>query len=287
MRRLSLLVLALALVVAACTSSGDEPEADASGPLVLQVSGEPEETAVYRTVVNAFEKDHPDADIKLVEIADKDDHLARLTTSFAAGEPPDVFLVNFREFSQFVVRDAVEAIEPHLGDAGIDLDDYFEQPIEAFGFDGQLQCMPQNISSLVVYYNRSLFQRAGLDHPRSWTWEEFRQAAIDLTDGEVHGLGIDPQVIRLAPFVWSNGGDIVDDLSAPSRFTLEEPPAREVLEAIVSLVRDDEVVPDERELAAQDLETRFVTGKLGMLLSSRRDTPVFREVLGLDWDVAP
>jgi multiple sugar transport system substrate-binding protein len=49
---------------------------------------------------------------------------------------------------------------------------------------------------------------------------------------------------------------------------------------------DDGLVPTEEEVTAQDLETRFMAGKLGMLLSSRRETPSFREVSGLDFDVA-
>ncbi|MDQ3953910.1 MAG: extracellular solute-binding protein, partial [Actinomycetota bacterium] len=73
----------------------------------------------------------------------------------------------------------------------------------------------------------------------------------------------------------------------PTRLDLDNAGARAALEFFVSLVRDDRVVPTEEEVAAQDLETRFTTGKLGMLLSSRRDVPSFREVQGLDFDVAP
>ncbi|MGH2820636.1 MAG: ABC transporter substrate-binding protein [Actinomycetota bacterium] len=254
----------------------------------VQVSGEREETAVYDALARAYEKDNPDVEVEVVKVADKDDHLAKLTTSFAAGNPPDVFLVNFREYSQFVTRGAVEPIDPHLESMGISKERYYKPPIEAFTYDGRLQCMPQNISSLVVYYNEELFRRSGLRRPRpGWTWEDFRETAITLTRGDVRGLGIEPNIIRIAPFVWSNGGDIVDDLESPSGFTLDEPAARRALEFIVGLVRDAEVVPTETEVAAQDLETRFVNGKLGMLLSSRRETPVLREVLGLEWDVAP
>jgi multiple sugar transport system substrate-binding protein len=281
--------LVLCLALGACSSSGDEP-ADGSDPVevVVQVSGEPEETAVYRAVANDFQDANPKIEIKLVEVAEKDDHLTRLTSSFASGKPPDVFLVNFREYSQFVARGAVEPVASLLEERDVNLDDYFEPPIEAFTYDDQLQCMPQNISSLVVYYNEDLFQQAGVKIPQGgWTWDDFRRTAIALTGGEVRGLGIDPQIIRIAPFVWSNGGDIVDDLESPTRFTLDEPEAKEALEFVVGLVRDDQVVPTEEELAAQDLETRFINGKLGMLLSSRRDTPPFREVTGLRWNVGP
>jgi multiple sugar transport system substrate-binding protein len=279
-------LLAAGLLAAACAGGAGDGTAEADR-LVVQVSGEAEETAVYDSLVQEFEAANEGIDVELVKYAEKSDHLTALATSFSAGDPPDVFLVNFREYSQFVARGAIEPIESHLARAGIELADYYEPPIEAFTYDGELQCMPQNISSLVVYYNIDLFARAGLEPPRAgWTWDDFRATAKELTAGDVYGLGIEPNVIRIAPFVWSNGGDIVDDLWAPTRFTFDQPEARAALEFIVSLVRDDRVVPSEQELVAQDLETRFAAGKLGMLLSSRRDTPVFREVAGLNFDVA-
>ncbi len=283
-----LLSVGVAAMLVAPLACAREAGGDPQRPLRVQVSGEPEETKVYRTMVAAFEKDNQDIDIDLIEVPEKDEHLAKLTTAFAGEDPPEVFLVNFREYAQFVVRGAIEPYEGFLEANEVDLANYFPQPLEAFTFDGRLQCMPQNISSLVVYFNEKLFRQAGIPRPRAgWTWDQFADVARALTKGDVDGLGIEPSIIRLAPFIWSNGGDIVDDLEAPTRFTFDDPAAREAIEFIVSLVRDEGVVPTEEEVAAQDLETRFVTGKLGMFLSSRRDTPVLREVLGLEWDVAP
>ena len=287
-RHLLAAVFAILLLASACSSSdGGGSQNGEQAEIVFQVSGEAEEVAVYRTLISAYEKDNPGADIKLVEVADKDDHLQKLATSFSAGDPPDVFLINFREYAQFVTRGAIEPAGPLVEEQGTDLADYYEQPIEAFTFDGELQCMPQNISSLVVYYNKTLFREAGLSRPEAgWTFEEMRSAAQALTKGDVRGLGIEPNIIRLAPFVWSAGGEVVDDLASPTRFTLDTPEARRAVQAIIDLVREDQVVPTEEEVAAQDLETRFAAGKLGMFLSSRRDTPVFREVTELKWDVA-
>ena len=286
MRRWMSLAGAALLVAAACSGSGGGDD-DASGPIRVQVSGEPEETKVYAAMVSAFQQ-ASGLEVELIEVPEKDEHLAKLTTSFSGGNPPEVFLINFREYAQFVVRDAIEPIEGHLEANDVDLNDYYSQPVEAFTFDGALQCMPQNISSLVVYYNERLFRQAGLQRPDpDWSWQDFARTAESLTEGDVHGLGIEPSLIRLAPFAWSNGGEIVDDPQNPTRLTLDDPATRDALEFLVGLVRDDKVVPTEQDVAAQDLETRFVTGKLGMWLSSRRDTPVLREVQGLVWDVSP
>lgn len=288
MKRLFSLGMAI-LVMGACTQpSSRGNDGESSNRITLQVAGEPEETRVYRSLIEEFRKDNPGIRVELVEIAEKDDHLAKLATSFAGGTPPDIFLVNYREYAQFVARGAIEPIGELLTERGLDFADYYEAPIEAFTYDGALQCMPQNVSSLAVYYNKQLFKQAGIDPPHDgWTWEEFRRAAIALTKGDVDGLGIDPEIIRVAPFVWSNGGELTDDPDQPTRFTLDDPAAREALEFIVSLVREDRAVPTEAEVAGQDSETRFINGKVGMFLSSRRDTPVFREVTTLRWDVLP
>ena len=278
------MLFAGSILLASCSpSSGSERDV-----IRVQVSGEAEEIAVYDALVTAFEKENPEIDVELVPVTDKDDHLAKLTTSFSNGTPPDVFLINFREYSQYVARGAVDAVEPFMDEHGVDQADYYDQPMEAFTYEDELQCMPQNISSLVVYYNSKLLDEAGLERPPGdWDWDDFRNYAVELTTGRERGLGIEPNVIRLAPFVWSHGGELTDDADDPRRFTLDEAASREALEYTVSLVRDDGVVPTEEEIAAQDLETRFAAGRLGMLLSSRREVPAFREVAGLHFDVAP
>ena len=160
--------------------------------------------------------------------------------------------------------------------------------MDAFRFDGKLSCLPQNISSLVVYYNKALFRKAGLPLPRGdWTWPQFVDTAVKLTDRkrEQYGLGVEPSLIRIAPFVWSNGGDLVrDDLSG---FALDESAAQEPLREFMLLHTAYRAIPSEEEVEAEDDESRFMNGRLGMILSSRRSTPSFRTISGFDWDVAP
>jgi multiple sugar transport system substrate-binding protein len=281
--------LLVAAAVSACSDSdGKSAESGEGATLRLQVSGEPEETAVYAAMAEAFRNAHPGSRVQVIEVPEKSDHLARLSTSFAAGSPPDVFLVNFREYAQFVARGAVEPAGTLLEDRGLDVGDYFPQPIDAFTYDGALQCMPQNVSSLVVYYNTALFAERGVDPPApGWSFADFTAAARALTDPEAgtRGVGLSADLIRLAPFIWSAGGEVVDDTENPTAFALDTPEARAGVEAVVGLARAG-LVPTEEELAAQNLQTRFVTGKLGMLLSSRREVPALREVEGLEWDVA-
>lgn len=101
-----------------------------------------------------------------------------------------------------------------------------------------------------------------------------------------YGLGVEPQVIRIAPFVWSNGGDLVDDQDEPTRFTFDQRESLSALKAFLELRVPYGVIPSDVEIEAEDAEARFAKGRLAMLLESRRATPTFRTITEFDWDVA-
>jgi multiple sugar transport system substrate-binding protein len=285
-------LLAGLLVVGAC-SGGPDPDGDTDGagaaqggsaPITVQVRADPEEAAVYRSLVSAY-RDAGGGEVELVTVG-RNDHLTRLSTAFASGDAPDVFLINYREYAPFVQRGAVAAVGPLLERERVDLADYYDEPLRAFTYDGALQCMPQNISSLVVYWNRALFERAGVAPPKAgWSWAEFVGTAAALTADGVRGVGIDPSITRMAPFIWSSGGTIVDDDAAPTRTTLHEPGARAALQAMLDLIATG-ATPTRDELAAQGVAEQFMTGRLAMFLSSRVEVPALREQRGLDFDVA-
>jgi multiple sugar transport system substrate-binding protein len=271
------------------TSSTDD------GVRVL-VAGDPAEIQAYRDVVAAYSERDPDARILLVETAERDQLIARLSTSIAAGTPPDLFLLNYRYFGQFAARGAIEPLDDELeGSDALAGDDLYPQAVEAFSYGGEQMCLPQNISSLVVYYNRDLRRAAGLGDPSpSWSWQQMVHDAERLTadpgeegSAEVYGLGVDPEVIRVAPFVWSNGGRLVDDEETPARFLLTEVHAVQALQAFLDLRAVHGVVPTEEEAESQDLASRFLNGDLAMILESRRVTPTFRTITDFEWDVAP
>jgi multiple sugar transport system substrate-binding protein len=287
--RPAVLAIPVFLALTACagdpdSGGGDTGGGSATAPITVQIRAEPEEAAVYRSLVTAY-REAGGGEVELVTVG-REDHLTRLSTAFASGDAPDVFLINYREYAPFVQRGAVHAIGPLMAREGVDPADYYPEPLRAFTYDDALQCMPQNISSLVVYWNRGLFARAGVPAPAAgWTWDEFVATARALTAGGVKGVGIDASITRMAPFIWSSGGTIVDDDETPTRTTLHEPGARAALDAVVDLIGTG-ATPTKEELAAQGLPEQFMTGKLAMFLSSRVEVPALREQRGLDFDVA-
>jgi multiple sugar transport system substrate-binding protein len=296
--RLGIVVVAAlaALTLSLSTACGGDSGGEASGSVRFLTFGDPAEINSYRTLIKAFEQAEPDIDVQLVEASDREDLIARLSTSIAGSSPPDLFLMSYRFYGQFASRGALEPLGPYLDDSEqFEVDDFYPQAIDAFRWDGDVICLPQNISSLVVYYNGDLLRAAGLeDPPSSWSWQQMVHYAERLTtdadeDGaaETYGLGVDPEVIRVAPFVWSNGGRLVDDEEDPARFLLTEVHALQALQAFLDLRTVHGVVPTEEEAESQDFESRFLNGDLAMIMESRRVTPTFRTITDFEWDVAP
>lgn len=292
-RALSILAAALLLVTALPAPS----PAAAQDSVTFAFWGDPAEAAAYEEVVAGFEDHAPGIDVQAQYTPGKSDYGKRISTAFAGGAPPDVFLINYRDYGQYAASGALEPLGPRLdASEAIAEDDFYELPIEAFSQDDELICIPQNISSLVVYYNVDLFEAAGVPLPTDgWTLDDFVAAAEALTvdedgDGvnEVHGLVTESSLIRYAPFIWSAGGEIVDDVDNPTRLTLDTPEAREAIEWFMNLgAGGHDVVPSEAEVLAEDDLSRFMNGRAGMFLQSRRVVPTLREIDGFRWDVAP
>ena len=74
--------------------------------------------------------------------------------------------MNYRYYGQFAANDSIEPLDERIAASNaIELDDYYPTAIEAFQWQGEQLCMPQNVSSLAVYYNRDLFEQYGVAEP--------------------------------------------------------------------------------------------------------------------------
>jgi multiple sugar transport system substrate-binding protein len=300
MRKVWAILLILCLLLSGCGGGSQ-------GKVSFMVFGDPAELAAYQKLVAAFEAKYPQVQVELRHVASQGDYQQQLVTAFSAGAEPDVMLLNYRRVLQFAARGGLEPVGAYLEQSQtLHTADLYPQALEAFQWDERQWCVPQNISSLVVYYNRGLFDDAGLPYPsEGWSWDDFLQTARFLTldlDGDgltdQYGAGVSPELFRLAPFIWQNGGELVDGIpspsqgegqgegTAPTRLTLDSPAALEAFQWFVDLQVRQHVVPDAAAEQAESSENRFMNGRLAMFFNSRRGVPSYRTLAGLDWDVA-
>jgi len=145
-------------------------------------SAAPDHLEDLDAIVAAFEAENPDVDVE-VQTAAYDDYFTSLQTQVAGGSAPDTFELNYENFVTYARSGALLDLTPYLGDGGIDPSRYYELALEGFTDDGVQYGLPATFSDVVLIYNRTLFDAAGIEYPTAeWTWEDEREAAEALTD---------------------------------------------------------------------------------------------------------
>lgn len=265
-----------------------------TGPVTLRfgVYGDDAALATYNRLARSYTRGHPRVTVKVVSAPD-----ARTAMrAIAGGRVPDVFLADHDAVPALVHDGTVQPVNELLGQRGLQFGDSYQRSgLEAFSADSALQCMPQDVSPLVVYYNKDLLHFRKLVAPGEpmltptdgWTWDQFVTAARQMSHGGVKGVYIEPSLDSLIPLVRSAGADVMDDDRKPTTLTMSDGDARSALEQVLRLVRDPRVTPTRGELAEQDALNRFETGRIGMIFGTRALTPRLREAEGLHFDVFP
>ena len=275
--------LALAAALTACGS--DDPAASGSPAgattITLQAAGGEGELSALQQMVDAFEAARRGVTVEFVGVPDQGDHIGKLSTAFAAGRPPDVFLLNYRRVGPFAEKGVLAPVQ--FG--ALKPEALYPQALEAFTVGAGPACLPQNVSSSVAYVNEALFEEAGVPLPApDWTWADLEAASKALHAKGVAAFGAEVGIRTVAPFLWSAGGEVVDDTATPTRITLDTPEGRETLSFLERL---QAYGVDATRRAAVDPDEMFAQGQLAIFVDSRRSVPAFRKAEGLSFDVRP
>jgi len=168
------------LALAGCSSSGDDAAApeESSGPVTLTLSGwSLDTTPEFQKLADAYHEKNPDVTIELKGY-DPTDYNTLVTADLAAGSGPDIitqkevkYLPTFAEGGQLLDLSDVKLPDGISG-------------AKSYQVDGTQYAVPYRNDSWVLYYNKALFDQAGVDYPDgSWTWDDYSDAAAALTDG--------------------------------------------------------------------------------------------------------
>ncbi len=301
-RRVVASVLALgALVVTAACSSDEPPKTTPSTPagptlLTFAVYGPPQVVTAYTKIAADFSAEHPETVVNVRPYDTHDQAMSALAGQSDAGQAPDAFLAGIGDLPGLIQSKAIDKVGDLLAERHIDFGDgYQRDPLEAFSADDALQCMPVDVSPLVVYFNTDLVQLPALTTPdqrpitaeSGWSLDQFAAAARQATRAHVRGVYVAPDLAQVAPFIWSGGGHVVDDLDKPTTLMLADGASATALEKLLEVVRDPHITFNRAQIARRSALQRFKTGSLAMMLGYRDLTPQLRAQEDLNFDVMP
>ena len=294
-------IAATAILAGACTGTTAEPTATPDVPAASQpsaVTAAPQEdvTLTYFTfsaapdhledldaIVQAFEQKNPNISIE-VQTAAYADYFTKLQTQVAGGSPPDTFELNYENSVAYASSGALLDLSPlAAADPDFDPSVYYPKAYEVFQADGKQFGVPEQFSDVILFYNKDLFDAAGVDYPdASWTWEDERAAAEKLTD-TANGVWGHFQPIQFFEFykvLAQNGGSFFN--ADQTQATFNDAKGVEAAEWLIGKL--DKTMPSDAFGPDQD-SALFKSGKLAMwhtgiwLFPSLADAP-------FAWDVS-
>jgi multiple sugar transport system substrate-binding protein len=128
--------------------------------------------------IDAYHAAHPKVRITL-EVSAYADYFTRLQAAATGGQAPDVFWMNAPNFRLYASNGALQP----LSDVPVDTSVYPKSLVSLYSDHGKQFGLPAQFDTVALWYNKAIFDRAGLRYPdASWTWSTFQHAARTLTD---------------------------------------------------------------------------------------------------------
>ncbi len=204
MKRLySLPVIVLLLVVlAACGTStpevteppeampdtGDAPDTpmddEPAEPVTITMAAWDITTTVYwQPVIDAYEAQNPNVNVELVDISSAE-YTDKINIMLSGGDETDIISVkDIPQYSALLSRNQIIPLEDRIEADGLDLSVY-SGAAEELTYEGSIFALPFRSDIWILYYNKDLFDAAGVDYPTNdMTWDQYDELARQVTSG--------------------------------------------------------------------------------------------------------
>jgi multiple sugar transport system substrate-binding protein len=273
--------MAVVLVVAAC-GGGDDDEAGAEptdGDAEALAEGVDDGTTITmwtraatetqsQLLVDAYNESHENQ-VELTVIP-TDDYLPRVGTAAGAGELPDVLSLDVVFVPQFTTVGAFLDITDRIAALPF-ADDIASSHIEVGTLDGRQHVVPHTMDLSVLFYNKNLYEQAGLDPEQPpTTLEEFAEhaRAIDALGGDINGTFFGGNcggclVFTWWPSIWADGHEVMNEEGTES--LLAEPEAVAVYDVWKGLFEDDITAAGTQDEAGPTWVGFFPEGNIGIM----------------------
>lgn len=208
------------------SSTNTSAAAPEKGTVTLTVSGftsTPAEDALVQKNLQNFEASHPNIKVKWSPISG--DYPTKMRANIAGNTVPDVFYLQPSMSSEYISSGKLLNLSPYMAKSGVKASDYYTALINPFVCtSGTVYGLPKDWDSLGVFYNKQMFQAAGLSTPSAnWTWSDLQKDAQKLTKNagspnSVYGVVLSADLSRWGALLLANGGTVLTKDGSQSTF---------------------------------------------------------------------
>jgi len=179
------LLLILSSVMAGCSSkdtASQETKKGSDGKVTLKVTvWNYDTTPEFKALFEAYQKENPNVKIEPVDI-EAAQYDQKLTTMLAGNDDSDVLTMkNLIGYSNYAYRGQLKDMTAYA--KSLDGEKYQGMLENMKDDNGKIYALPYRNDFWVLYYNKKLFDKAGVKYPENLTWDEYRETAKKLTSG--------------------------------------------------------------------------------------------------------
>lgn len=238
--------------------------------------GSESEIKILKPLLNKFEQENPDIKIDFLHIPQN--YFQKIHLLFASNTSPDVIFINNQYLPIYANAGVLEDLSNQ--DVSFSYDEFYPESLRALSWSGKLYAIPRDVSTLLIFYNKDIFDRYNVPYPKkNWTMKDFLITAQKLTHRpDVFGISFDEEPLFYLPYLTVNGGGFESGV-------FEKPESRSSLKFYADLRNKYHAAPLKEESASATMAQMFLQEKLGMHLSGRWLVPKYREEAKFDWDV--
>jgi multiple sugar transport system substrate-binding protein len=283
-------VLVLSIMFAGC---GKKEEAQTGGrqKITYMYAGGTANDEIVKNATRLFEEKHPEIDVELIFVPNWGTYTDKITTSLASNTAPDIIALGVYQIGDYIRKNALQDLSEYIqSDAEFQKrkGDIFPATLwDAITVDGKIYGIPAWQNPDVLYYNKKLFNEAGVSYPdETWDYARFVREGQKLTktqNGKVTQFGT-WGLNWYWNYLWAYGANVLNEDG--TRCTLDTPQAREALQYLIDLSQKHHITPRPGEAGEGSDYQAFMTGKVATFASGRYMVPMLKDVKDFDWDIS-
>lgn len=229
-----------------------------------------------------FERDNPD--IKLVIENFPSDYVPKVMLSHIANVVPDVTVLDASSSALFIKNGVLEDLTPFLDkDPDFKKDQFFENTLAAGTHDNKLYSIPVDFTPMVMYYNKDIFDAAGVSYPKNgWSFQDFHDTCEALAKKGKKGFVISTWMPGWVMWLWNMGGSVLDPTGTRATGVLDSPENATAIQFLKDLV-DKGYAPKLSEVAATGVDP-FANGDVAMGVSGHWAITGYKSAKGINWE---
>lgn len=254
--------------LAACGGSGDkgasEGGKDKGGKLSVMIWDNYQEPGLKEIIADFTEETGIEAELQVVQW---NEYWTLLEAGAQGGEMPDVFWMHSNESQRYMSNEILLDLTDKASDSElVDMSKYPEEIKELYTYDGKVYGIPKDIDTIALWYNKTMFDEAGVDYPdETWTWDTVVENAKKLTkeDGSQYGIAIrnDNNQEAYYNIVYDMGGEIISDDKKTSGY--DDPNTIKAMQYIEKLIQDGSM-PSMETMSENNPDILLKSGKSAM-----------------------